>query len=93
MLILTCLIQEPIPTIIVTEASQIKIMIATYLTNCKNLKKWKIVIFYADHIAGNVWKPNYMLALSVAEKQSSQNNIQVEKVCTETNQVCHHLIK
>ena len=49
--------------------------------------------FYTDHVAGNVWKQNYVLALSVAKKHSSQNNIQVKKVCAKTNQVCHHLNK
>ena len=32
-------------------------------------------MFYTDHVAGNVGKKNYVLALSVAKKQSSQNNV------------------
>lgn len=47
-----------------------------------------IFIFYTDHVAWNVWKAHYVLALPVAEEQSS---VYVEKVSTRTNQICNHL--
>ena len=49
------------------------------------------MMFYTNHITGNVWKANYVLALPVAEKKSSNNYVYVKKVGTQTYQICDNL--